>query len=202
MSIFAGCELAPPDPILGTALAYKADPHPDKVNLGIGAYRNELGNPEVLEVVRRAELAIAQDLQEDKEYAPIDGHPGLKPVTQKLLFGETSDRIASSQALSGTGALRLVAGFAKKHLGAPKVFMSKPTWGNHPAIFKAEGLEVVEYPYWDKHNRCLDFTGMIATLNSAPRGSLILLHACAHNPTGESPAIGPGSDDLRHGPHG
>ncbi|KAF4685870.1 hypothetical protein FOZ60_005978 [Perkinsus olseni] len=185
-SIFESCDLAPPDPILGTATAYKADTFPQKVNLGIGAYRDEEGNPKVLDVVRKVDQQLAADMKVDKEYAPIDGFPALKPLSQRLLFGESSDRIASSQALSGTGALRIIGDFCAKHLNKPAIYISDPTWGNHLKVFGAagSGLETRRYPYWDAENRCLDFKGCMDCLSEAPAGSLVLLHAVAHNPTG------------------
>ncbi|KAF4649914.1 hypothetical protein FOZ61_000835 [Perkinsus olseni] len=185
-SIFESCDLAPPDPILGTATAYKADPSPNKVNLGIGAYRDEEGNPKVLDVVRKVDQQLAADMKVDKEYAPIDGFPALKPLSQRLLFGESSDRIASSQALSGTGALRIIGDFCAKHLNKPAIYISDPTWGNHLKVFGAagSGLETRRYPYWDAEKRCLDFKGCMDCLSEAPAGSLVLLHAVAHNPTG------------------
>ncbi|KAF4685869.1 hypothetical protein FOZ60_005977 [Perkinsus olseni] len=183
-SIFESCDLAPPDPILGTATAYKADPSPNKVNLGIGAYRDEEGNPKVLDVVRKVDQQLAADMKVDKEYAPIDGYPALKPLSQRLLFGESSDRIASSQALSGTGSLRLIGEFAAKFLNRPAIYISDPTWGNHIKVFEKSGLEVRKYPYWDNEHRAINFEGTLKIIGEAPAGSLILLHACAHNPTG------------------
>jgi len=132
--------------------------------------------------------------QIDKEYAPIDGVPELKPITQKLVFGDEANsikegRIASAQALSGTGSLRVCAEFAKKHLqpASHTIWVSDPTWGNHPAIFQAAGMEVKTYTYYDPKTRGLNFDGMMADLKKAEPGNMILLHACAHNPTGVDP---------------
>lgn len=189
---------APADPILGTTLLYNADTDPRKINLGVGAYRNEEGKPYVLDVVRQAEHEVTQELSAgklDKEYSTIDGPAKLKTLSQKLLFGAdckavAEGRIASVQALSGTGALRVSAEFIKEHLklGGNEAWVSNPTWGNHTTIFKKAGLTVKQYPYWDAASKSLNFEGMINALrNEASEGALVLLHACAHNPTGVDP---------------
>lgn len=152
MSIFSHIAEAPVDPILGTALAYKGSNHPNKVNLGIGAYRTEEGKPYVLEVVKKAEALLLDDINSkrvDKEYSTIDGVPGLKPLTQKLIFGQASPKIASTQSLSGTGSLRVCAEFLNTHLGYKKMYYSDPTWGNHLPIFAKAGITPEKYPYWD-----------------------------------------------------
>jgi len=191
MSLYANLAVAPPDAILSTATAFKADTNPNKVNLGIGAYRTEEGKPYILPVVRKVEEELLADLGGvvNKEYLGIDGLPGLKNATQALFFGEANERIASMQALSGTGSLRIIADFVKKHLPTSShvVYQSTPTWGNHKAIFENAGLKVEQYPYWDAEKRCLNFEGMLSTIKSLPEGSLVLLHACAHNPTGVDP---------------
>jgi len=194
--LFAHVEEAPPDPILGTALAYKADTDSRKVNLGIGAYRTEQGKPYVLPVVMRAEQDILNETGKtiDKEYSTIDGPPELKAVTQKILFGDNSKavndgRVASVQALSGTGALRVAGEFIKTHMNEAchTIYVSDPTWGNHNAIFKKAGMTVKTYPYYNPAQNNLNIDGMLKALSEAPAGSTILLHACAHNPTGVDP---------------
>ena len=121
----------------------------------------------------------------DKEYSPIDGNPALKECTQKLIFGEASSRIASSQVLSGTGALRVTGDFLHRFMGKDTMYYSDPTWGNHGLIFKNAGFkDVRKYRYYDSKKNCLDFAGFIEDLESAPSRSVIILHACAHNPTG------------------
>jgi len=188
---------APPDPILGTTTAFKNDPATMKINLGVGAYRTAEGKPYVLPIVQKAEQE-ALDTQAkggiDKEYSTIDGPDPLKAQTQKLLFGEDcaaikEGRIASIQALSGTGSLRVCAEFIVTHLpkAAQTVYMSDPTWGNHPAIFQKANCTVKTYPYWKAETKSLDFDGMLAGLKAAPAGSQVLLHSCAHNPTGIDP---------------
>jgi aspartate aminotransferase len=191
MSLFANVQEAPVDPILGTALAYKADSNPNKVNLGIGAYRTEEGATYVLNVVKKAEEKVLAKTGKgiDKEYMPVDGLAANKALTQKLIFGKADPRIATSQALSGTGALRIVGEFINWFLkdSCPKVYVSAPTWGNHPTIFQKAGCTVEKYPYWDEKSRGFDFAGMMAHMDSAERGSAYLLHPCAHNPTGVDP---------------
>jgi len=197
MSLFAGIQVAPVDPILGTSLAFNADTAPDKINLGIGAYRTEGGKPLVLECVKKAEEAVLLETGATiyKEYSTIDGPPKLKALTQKLVFGEEcaamkENRICSVQALSGTGSLRVAAEFIKAHMKpeAHEIWVSDPTWGNHNTIFAKAGLTVKTYPYYEASTRGFDFDGMIKALEKeAKEGAHVLLHACAHNPTGVDP---------------
>merc|ERR1719401_1393406 len=192
VGLFMDIQEAPQDPILGTTILFKADTDPRKINLGVGAYRTEEGQPFVLEVIREAETEMLKDLGTkcNKEYSTIDGPPELKTLTQGLLFGAdneavTSGRIASVQALSGTGALRVATEFIKLHIakgGEKDIYVSNPTWGNHNAIFAKAGLSVKSYPYWEPNTKSLDIDGMLSTLGAATEGSVILLHACAHNP--------------------
>jgi aspartate aminotransferase len=194
--MFKHIEEAPLDPILGTTLLYNADTDGRKINLGVGAYRSEQGKPHVLDVVKEAEKEVLAELggKGDKEYSTIDGPAELKTLTQALCFGTESKsmkegRITSVQALSGTGALRVLAEFVRTNLPkeAHEVWCSDPTWGNHAAIFKSAGLSVKTYPYWDEARKALAFDGMMAALGGAAPGSMVLLHACAHNPTGIDP---------------
>mmetsp|Transcript_66807 Transcript_66807/g.159876 ORF Transcript_66807/g.159876 Transcript_66807/m.159876 type:complete len:409 (-) Transcript_66807:71-1297(-) len=196
MPLFESIPEAPIDPILGTTQMFNADTDPRKVNLGVGAYRTEEGKPFVLDVIRKAETELLEELggpKVNKEYSTIDGPAELKTVCQKLVFGEgeavSSGRVASVQALSGTGALRVAAEFIKTHLPAcsHEVWVSNPTWGNHNTIFKVAGMTVKSYPYWDAANKSLNFTGMMDALKSATDGAVVLLHSCAHNPTGVDP---------------
>jgi len=190
---FGHVKQAPADPILGLAAGYKADTHPNKVNLGIGAYRTEEGKPFVFPVIREAEQAIANDLSLDKEYSPIDGEQAFSKGSRGVLFGwdhpdVTSGRVTSAQTLSGTGALRVIGEFLKKCRPAP-IYISDPTWGNHLQLFGAIGLDVRKYRYFDKATKGLDFAGMMEDLRSATPGSCVLLHTCAHNPTGVDPSL-------------
>jgi aspartate/tyrosine/aromatic aminotransferase len=194
MSIFQSCTLAPPDPILNMSVAYKNDPHPSKVDLGVGAYRDEEGRPLVFEAVRKAEEQIINNLSENHEYTTIEGSLKLKPLCLRVLFGDSvseSDlkRIVSAQSISGTGALRLASEFLSLHCNKPDVYVSDPTWGNHNAIFGKAGLKVKTYPYWDSKNRKVDVDSWAEFLETVPaEGSVVLLHACAHNPTGSDPS--------------
>jgi len=193
---FSEIKVAPADPILGVTIAYNNDPDPDKLDLGVGAYRTEDKKPLVLPVVRKVERALAQDEKLNKEYLPIDGLPEFKSASIKLLLGADSPaiaekRVAVSQALSGTGGLRLGAAFMQRFFpaGTP-VYISNPTWGNHTNIFQDAGIQDVRtYRYYKAETRGLDYDGFIADLKAAPKGSLILLHTCAHNPTGVDPTI-------------
>jgi len=195
--MFADLVKAPPDPILGTTIAFKEDPAPEKINLGVGAYRTEEGKPYILPVVLQAESELfseATDGEVDKEYTTIDGPAALKTMTQKLILGEDAEsvedgRVASVQALSGTGALRVVAEFIKRKLPAAShtVWISDPTWGNHLTIFKEAGFTVKTYQYWDEATKGLSFDKMMSALEKAEPGQILLLHPCAHNPTGVDP---------------
>jgi len=196
MATFAKVPLGPVDPVFGISMRHDADTDPRKVNLGVGAYRTEEGSPLILNVVREAEEEMFAELggEENKEYQPIDGPLPLKALTQKLIFGEDSSaiaerRIASAQSLSGTGALRLTAEFAKTFMpSVSEVWVSDPTWGNHHTIFQKAGLPVKTYPYWNAQTMSLNFEGMMNTLeHKAAEGAMIVLHACAHNPTGVDP---------------
>ena len=191
MSIFADVKVAPPDPILVTAQLFNQDTHPQKVNLGIGAYRTNQGVPWVLPSVKAAEMMIAEDPKAIKEYLPIDGLPELKKAAQELVFSKetlSSGRVASCQALSGTGALRVAGEFLNCQLGVKKLYHSDPTWGNHTAIFNKCNMQVGTYPYYHEATRGFDFEGMMAGIKKMEPGSVILLHACAHNPTGVDPS--------------
>lgn len=187
--------LAPPDPILGLTVAYNEDRSPMKVNLGVGAYKDDQCNPFVLQSVRIAEEKL---LGSHHEYAPIDGIPEFKEAAIKLLFGKQMDdyigqinQIACIQTLSGTGALRLFAEFFARNNGDDKskdIYIPDPTWGNHNSIFKYAGLNPIPYTYYCFDTKSLNFTGLISSLSRIPNNSLVLLHACAHNPTGCDPS--------------
>jgi aspartate/tyrosine/aromatic aminotransferase len=183
---------APPDAILGLTEGFKADKNPKKCNLGVGAYRDDNGKPYVFPVVRKAEAKICADHSLDKEYAPIDGLADFNKGARGALFGwdhadVSSGRVVSAQTLSGTGALRVIAEFMAKFRPGP-LYVSKPTWGNHKAVFAAAGVEVRDYTYFNPSNKGLDIEGMIKDLSAAPAGSAVLLHTCAHNPTGVDPS--------------
>lgn len=188
--------LAPPDSIFKLTAAFKADQYPQKVNLGVGAYRDDDAKPWVLPVVKKATQILLNDQSLDHEYLPILGLPEYTSAAAKLILGSDSPaiaegRVASSQTISGTGANHLGALFLSKFYqfteGKKHVYLSDPTWVNHHAIFKNVGIEPILYPYYDPKTIGLDFAGFINSLNTAPERSVFLIHACAHNPTGVDP---------------
>ncbi|KAK9805264.1 hypothetical protein WJX72_009822 [[Myrmecia] bisecta] len=190
-SRLASVEQAPPDPILGVSEAFKADTSDLKLNLGVGAYRTEELKPLVLNVVKKAERKMIEK-DENKEYLPIEGLASFRKATVELLLGADNDaikegRIATVQSLSGTGSLRVGAEFIGKFLPGTTAYLSNPTWGNHRNIFADAGVEWKYYSYFDPETVGLDFEGMVKDIREAPEGSVIVLHGCAHNPTGVDP---------------
>ncbi|XP_050430636.1 aspartate aminotransferase, mitochondrial [Adelges cooleyi] len=188
---WSNVEQGPPDAILGVTEAFKRDKNPQKINLGVGAYRDDNGSPYVLPSVIQAENRLLKK-NLNKEYAPISGILEFCNESIKLALSAESPIIkngcfASIQSISGTGALRVGAEFLKRYAPLKTIWVPVPTWGNHGQIFKFSGLEVKTYRYYDPKTCGLDFSGMIDDLSSAPTGSVILLHACAHNPTGVDP---------------
>ncbi|XXG55857.1 hypothetical protein AAC387_Pa03g3424 [Persea americana] len=194
-SVFANVVQAPEDPILGVTVAYNKDPSPIKLNLGVGAYRTEEGKPLVLNVVRHAEQMLVNDRSRVKEYLPITGLADFNKSSAKLIFGSDSPaiqekRVATVQCLSGTGSLRVGAEFLARHYHQRTIYIPQPTWGNHPKVFTFAGLSVKTYRYYDPATRGLNFQGLLEDLGSAEAsGAIVLLHACAHNPTGVDPTL-------------
>lgn len=193
-SAWAKVPQGPPDAILGITEAFKRDVSPKKINLGVGAYRDDSGRPFVLSSVREAEQLVVNRFM-NKEYAPITGIPEFVSAAIKLSYGRESkplieNRIAATQTISGTGALRIGAEFLTRFLPSKTIYMPTPTWANHQAVFKNAGLETVSYRYYDKNTISLDLDGLIEDLKNATPGSAVLLHACAHNPTGVDPTPG------------
>lgn len=190
-SMLSNVEQAPPDLVLGITEAFKADTDPEKLNLGVGAYRTEELQPYVLKVVRTAEERMLQ-ANENKEYLPIEGLPAFREATVELLLGNDCNavkekRVATLQALSGTGSLAVGAQFLHQFLPGKTVYISDPSWPNHKNIFTLAGVKWDTYRYFDPSTVGLDFNGMIEDIKAAPEGSVILLHGCAHNPTGIDP---------------
>ncbi len=190
-SLLAGVELAPRDPILGVTEAFNADPNPRKVNLGVGVYCDENGKVPLLECVKRAERELT-DLASPRSYLPIDGIPAYDREVGALLFGRDSDvisggRVVTVQAVGGTGALKVGADFLRRFAPGAQVWISDPSWENHRALFEGAGFDVNTYAYYDAATRGLDYSGMIAALERIPAGSVVVLHACCHNPTGVDP---------------
>ncbi|MEA9752460.1 amino acid aminotransferase [Xanthomonas campestris pv. raphani] len=188
MSFFANVEQVPGDPILGLTEAYNADSRPNKVNLGVGIYYDENGRIPLLRAVQKIEQQLALDAK-PRGYLPIDGLAAYDKATQELLFGAesalvASGRVATSQTVGGSGALRVGADLLKKLLPASTIAISNPSWENHRAVFGAAGFEVVDYTYFDAASHGLNFDGMLADLAKLEPGTVVLLHACCHNPTG------------------
>lgn len=191
-SLFAAVDMAPRDPILGLNEQYNADPNPAKVNLGVGVYFDESGKLPLLKCVSAAEKLIF-DTPKPRGYLPIDGIVAYDKAVQGLVFGADSaavkdGRVATVQALGGTGGLKIGADFLR-HLAArsgstPKVLISDPSWENHRALFSNAGFTVETYPYYDAAKRGINIDGMLTALNTAAAGTIVVLHACCHNPTG------------------
>jgi aromatic-amino-acid transaminase len=187
-SPLAGVEMAPRDPILGLIETYNADKNPAKVNLGVGVYCGDDGKIPLLECVQRAERALA-DGATPRGYLPIDGLPDYDRSVQTLVFGADSaavreGRIITVQALGGTGGLRVGADFLRRLAPDSEVWISDPSWENHRALFENAGFKVNNYPYYDAATRGVNFSGMLDALKAMPAGSVVVLHACCHNPTG------------------
>ena len=187
-SIFATVEMAPRDPILGLNESFNADTRSTKVNLGVGVYFDDNGKIPLLNAVKAAEKTRLETMP-PRGYQPIDGLVAYNQAVQTLLFGKESPLLASGQvitaeALGGTGALKVGADYLKRLLPTATVYISDPSWENHRALFESAGFTVGSYPYYDAATRGVNFDGMKATLNTLPAGSIIVLHACCHNPTG------------------
>ncbi len=187
-SLFAAVEMAPRDPILGLNEAYNADPNPAKVNLGVGVYFGDDGKIPLLAAVKQAEQARLA-AQPPRGYQPIEGTPAYNGAVQNLLFGKDSELLATgraitAQCLGGTGALKVGADYLKRLLPDATVHISNPSWENHRALFEGAGFPVQDYAYYDPATRGVDFAGMQAALLAMPAKSIVVLHACCHNPTG------------------
>ncbi|WP_445513817.1 amino acid aminotransferase [Stenotrophomonas sp. 3(2025)] len=188
MSFFANVELVPGDPILGLTEAYNADSRPTKVNLGVGIYYDESGRIPLLRAVKQIEQQLANEAK-PRGYLPIDGLPGYTQATRELVFGKDSPllaagRVTTAQTVGGSGALRVGADVLKKLLPHATVALSNPSWENHRAVFSAAGFEVVDYTYFDPTTHGVNFDGLLADLGKLEAGTVVLLHACCHNPTG------------------
>jgi len=187
-SLFAAVEMAPRDPILGLNEAFNAEKNPAKVNLGVGVYFGDDGKIPLLAAVKAAEKARLET-QPPRGYQPIEGTPAYNGAVQGLLFGKDSALLAAgraitAQCLGGTGALKVGADYLKRLLPDSAVYISDPSWENHRALFEAAGFPVKEYAYYDAATRGVDFAAMKASLTAMPAKSIVVLHACCHNPTG------------------
>ncbi|HRW07515.1 MAG TPA: amino acid aminotransferase [Caldilineaceae bacterium] len=179
---------APPDAILGLTEAFKKDPNPKKINLGVGVYKDAQGRTPILASVKEAEARILQN-EATKSYLGIDGSPEYTRAVQELLFGSdhpilARNRAATAQGPGGTGALRVAADFIARMFPKATVWLSDPTWPNHPSIFKAAGLGIATYPYFDAATNGVNFAAMFDAIKTIPAGDVLLLHGCCHNPTG------------------
>jgi aromatic-amino-acid transaminase len=188
MSLFSAVEMAPRDPILGITEQFNADTNPHKVNLGVGVYYDDSGKLPLLKCVDTAEQQMAE-AHKARGYLPIDGIALYDKAVQGLVFGAESDvvkagRVATVQAVGGTGGLKIGADFIKRLNPGAQVLISDPSWENHRALFTNAGFPVESYPYYDAKTRGVNFEGMLAALNVAAPGTVAVLHACCHNPTG------------------
>jgi aromatic-amino-acid transaminase len=188
MSLFTAVEMAPRDPILGLTEQYVADTNPKKVNLGVGVYYDDNGKLPLLECVQKAEEKMMA-AHAARGYLPIDGIAAYDAAVKSLVFGADSEpvksgRVATVQAIGGTGGLKLGADFLRRLNPKAKVLISDPSWENHRALFTNAGFQVESYPYYDASKRGINFDGMLTALNTAEAGTVVVLHACCHNPTG------------------
>lgn len=189
--MFEKITAAPADPILGLTDIFRADARPNKINLGIGVYKDETGNTPVLTSVKKAEQYLLEN-ETTKNYLGIEGIPAFASCTQELLFGKESPIVAdrrarTAQTPGGTGGLRVAADFIANQTSAKRIWISNPSWPNHKNVFSAVGLEVLEYAYYDAANHALDFDGLLSSLKQAQAGDVVLFHGCCHNPTGIDP---------------
>jgi len=187
-SLLSPIEMAPRDPILGVTDAFNADTNPKKVNLGVGVYTNDMGKVPLLECVKRAEAQLVAAAS-PRGYLPIDGLATYDKLVQALVFGADSPVIAEGraitiQALGGTGGLKIGADFIKRFSPDSEVWISNPSWENHRALFEAAGFTVKTYPYYDAASHGVDYSGFLQALEGAAAGTVIVLHACCHNPSG------------------
>ncbi|MGY3349242.1 amino acid aminotransferase [Serratia marcescens] len=189
--MFEKITAAPADPILGLTDIFRADARPNKINLGIGVYKDETGKTPVLTSVKKAEQYLLEN-ETTKNYLGIEGIPAFASCTQELLFGKespiiTNRRARTAQTPGGTGGLRVAADFIANQTSAKRIWISNPSWPNHKNVFSAVGLEVLEYAYYDAANHALDFDGLLNSLKQAQAGDVVLFHGCCHNPTGIDP---------------
>ncbi|MCA1854968.1 aspartate/tyrosine/aromatic aminotransferase [Massilia oculi] len=187
-SLFGAIDMAPRDPILGITEAFNADTNPAKINLGVGVYYDDKGKVPLLQCVQKAEAKLMEQ-PAPRTYLPIEGLASYDKAVQELVFGADSaviqeKRAVTVQALGGTGALKLGADFLKRFAPGSDVYISDPSWENHRALFESAGFTVNNYTYYDPATHGVNFEGMLASLRAMPRGSIVVLHACCHNPTG------------------
>ena len=191
--MFEKLELAPPDAILGLTEAFVNDPNPNKINLGVGVYKDADGQTPVLATVKAAEERLLKH-EQTKDYLPMNGTAEYGAAVRGLMLGErhelvTNGRAATAHTPGGTAALRVAGDFIKKMFPSSRVWLSDPTWANHPNVFEAAGVETTAYPYYDQGGKELAFDAMAACLKEVPASDFVLLHACCHNPSGMDPTL-------------
>ncbi len=189
--MFQSIQAAPRDAILGLTEAFREDPNPQKINLSVGVYQDDTGKTPVLESVRRAAGLVLERL-ETKAYLPIPGSPAYAAAVQRLMFGPgheaiDSGRAATSHTPGGTGALRVAADLIHRQLPQATVWLTQPTWPNHPQVFAAADVPIKSFPYFDAATNSLALDEMLTAIAQMPAGDVILLHGCCHNPTGIDP---------------
>ncbi|MCK5819757.1 MAG: aspartate/tyrosine/aromatic aminotransferase [Psychromonas sp.] len=189
--MFETISMAAADPILGLTEAFKKDIRPNKINLGVGVYKDENGLTPIFETVKEAEKQLLAQ-ETTKSYLSMEGLASYDEAVQKLLFGKDSliistNRARTAQTPGGTAALRIAADFAVKNIGVKKIWMSNPTWANHGKVFSSAGLEIATYDYYDPMTKKMDFAAMISSFQNIDAGDLVLFHGCCHNPTGLDP---------------
>jgi aromatic-amino-acid transaminase len=187
-SVFSAIEMAPRDPILGITEAFNADTNPAKINLGVGVYYDDKGKVPLLACVQKAEATLIEQAT-PRTYLPIEGLAAYDKAVQELVFGADSaviqeKRAITVQAIGGTGALKIGADFLQRFAPGAQVYISDPSWENHRALFESAGFKVNNYSYYDPSTHGVNFAGMLADLKAMPDGSIVVLHACCHNPTG------------------
>jgi len=190
--MFEKLQPAPADPILGLTEAYNADARPEKINLGVGVYKDANGKTPVLKCVKEAERRLLE-AETNKSYKPIDGDPAYRSMIQSLLFGGEHEivqarRAATAHTPSGTGALRVAGDYLKQNHAGTTIWLSEPTWANHPKVFAAAGVPTKTYRYANADVTGLDFDALREDLAKVPAGDVVLLHGCCHNPTGIDPS--------------
>ncbi len=189
--MFEQLDMAPADPILGLSAAFKSDSNSDKINLSVGVYQDSSGQTPIFASVKTAEQRVLA-AEKTKSYLSIEGTSEYGTAVQELLLGSTHEILASERAVTiqspgGTGALRIAGDFLARHFGDKPIWISEPTWANHPKIFSAAGLQVETYPYFDTDTNSLDHEALLEALDQIPTGHIVLLHGCCHNPSGVDP---------------
>lgn len=189
--MFEALDMAPADPILGLNAAFAQDPNPNKINLGVGVYKDAEGNTPIFASAKTAEERLLAN-EDTKNYLDIEGDGAYNAAVQTLLWGEdheiiTSGRAATAQAPGGTGALRVAGDFIHQHFPRATLWLSDPTWANHSKIFASAEVPIKTYRYYDAASHGLDFDALLEDLGQIPAGDVVLLHGCCHNPTGVDP---------------